>query len=324
MREREQQPPPHWWTDLPPAAGAFVMATGIISVGLHLTGYEPLSLVAFALAGVAWVLLAGEFVSRLFEDRRRWRSEADTPPALTAVAATAVLGVRASLYDWPGLAYGLLALATLVWPFLLVSVIRHWHRGMPGAAFLTCVATQALAVLAGTLSLAGHGEWLARAALACFLLGLVLYGEALARFDFRQVREGLGDQWVAGGALAISALAGSKLTASPVFTGTAHDVLRTATLVLVGLDLAWYVVLLFAEARWPRPAYDIRRWSTVFPLGMTSVACLSTAAATGVDWLESTGRVLLWIALGFWVVTAGGLVLSVRRRNQSQGISPAA
>ncbi|MFJ5553388.1 tellurite resistance/C4-dicarboxylate transporter family protein [Streptomyces sp. NPDC093225] len=317
MRDHPQG---RWWAELPPAAGAVVMATGILSVALQLTDYEIPSLVFFALAGLLWVLLAFDFLTRLFGDRRRWRSEADNPPALTAVAATTVLGVRCSMHGWGDLAYALLAVAAALWPVLLLSVMRHWHRGMPGVAFLVCVATQGLAVLAATLSLAGQGDWLGHAALVAFVLGLLLYVEALLRFDFGQVRTGAGDQWIAGGSLAISALAASKLTLSPLWTGAGHTALRVSTLVLIGLDLAWYVVLLAAEAAWPRPGYDIRRWATVFPLGMTATACLSTATATGVDWLTATGRVLLWIALGFWVVTAGATVLSLRRR-QSQGIS---
>ncbi|MEV7413911.1 tellurite resistance/C4-dicarboxylate transporter family protein [Streptomyces sp. NPDC089919] len=314
MRDR----PGRWWAELPPAAGAAVMATGILSVDLHLIGSELPSLAFFALAGLGWIVLAGEFLARLAGDRRRWRAEADTPPALTAVAATTVLGARCVQQGWTAAGYALLAPAALIWPVLLVSVLRRWHRGMPGSAFLVCVATQGLAVLAAALHRAGGPGWLGDAALAAFGLALLLYLEALARFDFRQVREGPGDHWIAGGALAICALAGSGLITTHRWTGGGQDALKVLTLVLVGLDLAWYVVLLTAEARWPRPAYDIRRWATVFPLGMTAAACLSAADAVGVDWLRSTGRVLLWIALGFWVVTAGGLLLTLRRRRAEE------
>lgn len=119
---------------------------------------------------------------------------------------------------------------------------------------------------------------------------------------------GAGDHWVAGGALSISALAGSKLTASPVWTGSAHTTLRTVTLALLALSLVWYVVLLTAELRHPRPRYDIRRWATVFPLGMTATACLSVADPAGVAWLRPLGEVLLWIAVGAWLLTFAALI----------------
>ncbi|WP_225987643.1 tellurite resistance/C4-dicarboxylate transporter family protein [Streptomyces spectabilis] len=307
----------HAWRDeVTPAAGACVMATGIISVGLHPTGHEVLSKLLLALAALIWLLLAADFADLLVRDRPRWTAAAITPPALTAVEATTVLGTRLSLLGRPGAALALLVVAALVWPVLLLAVVRHWRRrGMPGGVFLVCVATQGLAVLAVTLCLAGEGDWLGDAALACFGLGLLLYGEALLRFDVRQLWTGAGDQWVAGGALAISALAGSRLMAVDRWAGTGHDVLRTVTYVLLGLALAWYAVLLAAEVRAPRPGYDVRRWATVFPLGMTAVAALSTGAAD-VPELRTLGRVLLWVAVAAWGLVWVGVV---RPRDSAPG-----
>lgn len=284
------------------------MAAGILSVGLHLVGADALSLVALIVAAALWLVLAADFTARLVGDRGRFRAEADTPAALTGVAATTVIGARLSLLGWQGVAAALLVLAAALWPWLLLAVVRHWRMRMPGAAFLVCVATQGLAVLAAFLAAADHLDPLARAALGAFCLGLLLYAVALVHFDFREVVRGAGDHWVAGGALSISALAGSKLTASPVWTGSAHTALRTATLVTLGLSLAWYVLLLAAELRQWRPHYDIRRWATVFPLGMTATACLSAAGPTGVGWLRPLGEVLLWTAVAAWLLTFAALV----------------
>ncbi|MFE6905903.1 tellurite resistance/C4-dicarboxylate transporter family protein [Streptomyces erythrochromogenes] len=303
-------PGPGWWAGLPPAAGAAVMATGIISVALHMAGQQASSLVAMVIAVALWLVLAVDFTARLVGDRGRFRAEADTPAALTAVAATTIVGTRISLLGWQTVAAALLALAAVLWPGLLSNVLRHWRRHMPGDAFLGCVATQGLAVLAAVLAAAGHQDWLASAALAAFCLGLLLYVAALFRFDLREVVGGAGDHWVAGGALSISALAGSKLTASPVWAGPAHTALRTVTLVTLALSLVWYVVLLAAELRHPRPRYDIRRWATVFPLGMTATACLSVAEPAGVPWLLPLGEFLLWIAVAAWLVTVVVLVSS--------------
>ncbi|WP_078944727.1 tellurite resistance/C4-dicarboxylate transporter family protein [Streptomyces flavochromogenes] len=294
----------------PPVAGAAVMATGILSVGLSLTGFEVVSVVALWLATALWLLLAFGFSALLLGDRRRWEATADTPPALTAVAATTVLGVRFELLGLTPVAVSLLVLAAVVWPVMLIAVLRHLPRQAPGAVFLICVATQGLAVLCALLA-PEAGDWLAQVALGLFLLGLVWYVDALARFDLRQVVTGAGDHWIAGGALAISALAGSKLLASGVWSGGAATTLRTATLVLTALDLAWYAVLLGGEFARPRLAYDVRRWATVFPLGMTAVASLSVAAATGVGWLDTLGRVLLWITVAVWLPTSYGFAHSL-------------
>ncbi|MFE0175338.1 tellurite resistance/C4-dicarboxylate transporter family protein [Streptomyces sp. NPDC059002] len=306
-----------WWAELPPAAGSAVMATGIISVGLHLIGHETLSRAALALAVAAWLGLAADFTVRLIGQRSRWEAEADTPPALTAVAATCVLGTRLALLGLEPLAFVLLAVAAALWLVLLPAVVRHWGRRMPGAVFLVCVATEGIAVLSGSLALTGPTDWLSAVALGFFCLGLLLYAAAFARFDPTNVRTGAGDQWVAGGALAISALAGTKLIAAPAFTGAFHEALRAVTLLVLALDVGWYVVLLFAEARWPRPAYDVRRWATVFPMGMTAAATLSAGSAADISWLTGPGEVLVWVAVAGWLyvfVGMAGSVAAFRRR----------
>ncbi len=283
------------------------MATGILSVGLHLVGHETLSRITLALTGALWLLLAADSATRLASDHALWRAQANTSSALTGVAATTVLGARLSLLGWQTTAAALLALATALWPGLLLAVVRRWKRRMPGAVFMVCVATQGLAVLAAALALSGAGDWLGRAGLVPFCLGLLLYVPALAHFDLRQVNTGAGDQWIAGGALAISALAASQLTGSQAWTGTAHQALRTAALVLLALDLAWYALLTTAEIRRPRLHYDVRRWSTVFPLGMTAVAAHSAGTTAAIPALHTLGRILLWIAAAVWLLTLIGL-----------------
>ncbi|MER7951692.1 tellurite resistance/C4-dicarboxylate transporter family protein [Streptomyces sp. NPDC096079] len=310
------------WTALPPAAGAGVLATGILSIGFHLTGLETVSVVALCLAAALWLLLAYDFSALLLGDRRRWAASADTPPALTAVAATTVLGARFELLGRTPVAVALLVLAAAVWPVLLAAVLRHLTRRAPGAVFLICVATQGLAVLSALLA-PEAGEWLGWVALAFFLLGLLLYADALARFDLREVVRGAGDHWIAAGALAISALAASKLLASGQWSGGAETTLRATAFVLLALDLAGCAVLLCGELAHRRPGYDVLRWATVFPLGMTAVASLSTAAVTGVDGLDTLGRVVLGIAAAAWLLTAYGLGRAVRgRRGRRRGWPP--
>ncbi|MGW5197756.1 tellurite resistance/C4-dicarboxylate transporter family protein [Streptomyces spiralis] len=302
-----------WLAQHPPAAGAAVMATGILSVGLHMTGYEALSLAVLAVACVAWLALAADFVVRLLRERARWVHEAGTPGALTGVAATSVLGTRFSAMGWQPVAEAALALAVVMWPWLLVRVVRNSRRPMPGSIFLCCVATEGLAVLGASVARAEATAWLAHTALVFFWLGLVLYVFALTRFDLRQVVVGRGDHWVAGGALAISALAGAKLIAAGrggpyLWNEDDRDVLRTATLTLLAFDLCWCAVLLLAELARPRLGYDVSRWSTVFPLGMTAVALLSVASALGIPRLTVPGEAMLWVAVAAWVVVAAGAV----------------
>ncbi|MGI5162797.1 tellurite resistance/C4-dicarboxylate transporter family protein [Spirillospora sp. CA-253888] len=299
-----------------PAAGAEVMATGIVSVGLHLAGWEWPSRALLVVAVALWAPLGALFAARLSRDRRRWTGEADTPAALTAVAGTAVLGVRLSLLGWNTVALALLVAAAVLWLVLLPAVLRHLRARLPGAAYLVCVSTQSLAVLGATLAVTLPAAWPVPPAVCLLLLGLGLYAFVLAHFDFGQLRTGAGDHWVAGGAIAISALAAAKLAAATAPAGglhALHGALRAAALVLVGIALAWYAVLVFCEVRWPRPRYDVRRWSTVFPLGMTAVAAMTAGAVAAVPALAAVGAALLWPAVAVWALVAAGTVRAAVR-----------
>ncbi|CAM5655403.1 Integral membrane protein OS=Streptomyces griseomycini OX=66895 GN=FHS37_001492 PE=4 SV=1 [Streptomyces griseomycini] len=226
-----------------------------------------------------------------------------------------MLGTRVSALGRNTPARALLARTAVLWPTLLVLVlvlaVRRRLPRMPGSVFLCCVAPQGPAVLGVTPAATESAAWLARVAPVLFRLGLPLHGLALFRLDLRQVTEGTGDHRVAGGATAVSSLAGSELLAA----GGAHlrlwnedggDVLRFMTVVLLVLDLAWYGVPLVAGIARPQPCYDTRRWATVFPLGMTAAAALSAATAVGLPWLDGLGRVLVWVAV------AAGTVASAR------------
>ncbi|MCX3058358.1 tellurite resistance/C4-dicarboxylate transporter family protein [Streptomyces beihaiensis] len=305
---------------MPPAAGAAVMATGIVSVGLHTVGPEALSVLLLALGSALWLVLAYDYTDRFVRDRARWEREADSPPALTAVAATTVLGTRYALLGWDWLAGVLLVIAVVVWPVLLYVVVRHWRPRMPGAVFLGTVATQGLAVLGATLSARLGVAWLGYAAMVMFWFGLVVYVAAFMRFELRQVLTGAGDHWVAGGALAISTLAAAKLVladrAEGLWNTDESQVLRDMCGLLLASAAAWYVVLAVAELVEPRPRYDVRRWSTVFPMGMTAAATLAVATAVDTSWLTGPGRVLVWIGLAAWLAAAVGAGRVVRRASR--------
>ncbi|WP_308014041.1 tellurite resistance/C4-dicarboxylate transporter family protein [Streptantibioticus parmotrematis] len=307
---------------VPPAAGAAAMATGALSIGCGLLGAGLSSGVFLVLGCLIWAMLAAAFCLRLRYEGERWWREAATPPALTSVAATAVLGTRFALLGWTGVAVALLCLAVVAWVPLLARVLRHRGRKVPGAAYLVCVSTQALAVLIASVALDAGAAWLAWPAAGLVALGLALYAVTLERFDARELRHGKGDHWVACSALAITALAVSRLAdaaapAGPLHWATgAHDALRIAGFVLLGLALAAYAVLVCCEIRWPRPRYDVRRWSTVNPMAMTALATIAWSVTAGVGWLRTLGGVLLWVALLAWAVTG---VAAVRRGGRPAG-----
>jgi tellurite resistance protein TehA-like permease len=276
----------------------------------------------FGLAIAVWLVLAVLIVRRFVLDRAGWLADARTPPALTAVAATSVLGNRFSMAGWQPVAWVLLGIAGAAWLVLMPIVLSRWHHPTVGGSFLVVVATQSLVVIGGAVALADGVDGLIPVLLVLLLVGLVGYLWVLGSFDWTQVIRGRGDHWVLAGALAISALASSRLVSLTgphgMLTGW-HAALKVVDLVLVGLALAGYAVLAVAEAGWPRTEYHVTRWATVFPLGMTAAACMSSSGPTGVSWLHTLGQALLWPAVAVWVVVATGAV----RNEPASLLSPA-
>jgi tellurite resistance protein TehA-like permease len=297
-------------------SGAAAMALGVVSVGLQLDGLVVLSVIWLVAAGLTWVMLATIFAARLTGDRPRWRTEAQTAPALTAVAATTVLGTRVTQLGWSGLAIAVLCLATAAWLVLMPPVVGNLPDHAVGAYFLVCVATEGLAVLAAAQAQAQRVRWLEVAALVVFLLGLALYLIVLSRFSVAQLRTGAGDHWVSTGALAISALAGARiLTALAALSWTPSwlTALRVVDVTILCVALAGYLALVVAEVRWPRPGYDVRRWATAFPLGMTATAAFSVARAADIKGFRVVGQVLIWPAVVICVVLAAAGTARVYR-----------
>ena len=295
---------------IPPASGAIVMGCGIVSIDLY-SGHQPvLSGIMLWFAAGVWLLLAVALGLRLAYQRDRFAREARSPAAFTGVAGTAVLGTRLALQDYHAAAAALLAVSGVCWALLVVPVLRHWKTPTAGVSFVLVVATEGLAVLGGTLAVSYRAGWLVSAAVAPLLVGLAFYVFTAARFDPRDLVTGHGDQWIAGGALAISALAAGKITnaagALGQFSGQ-HSALSAGTLVLWCLAMAWLLPLVTGEILRPRPGYDVHRWATVFPLGMYAACSFTTGQVTGTTGITGFGQVCTWVAFTASLLALGGL-----------------
>ncbi len=296
---------------IPPASGAVVMGTGIVSIALSLDDHETISRVLLVLDAVIWLALAVLLPARATRDRERFLTDVRTPAALTSVAGTAVLGTRlASLgWDWAGIA--LLVIALVVWTALLAPVLTHWRTPTVGASLILTVSTESLAVLAATLAAPEHAHWLLIASLVPFVLGLAFYVFGIARFDLRQLAIGRGDHWITGGALAISTLAAARITLGAktlAVLGNGGGAPKVLALGLWVLTMLWLPVLVLAETLHPRPSYDVQRWSTVFPVGMYAVCSFVVGIAVHVSAITSFARVWAWVALTVWAIVFGALV----------------
>jgi hypothetical protein len=314
MGDRAFTPQGRVVTALPRAAAAPVMGTGIVAVAFAGAGRAALADVLLAVALALAAALVALLVARAVRDRAGLADAARTPASLTAVAAACVLGSRLTQVGLPGAGLALLALGVAAWAPLLWLVLRAWRAPAGGDGFLVAVATQAVAALAAALALPLRAGGLAVAALVPLAAGLVLYAFAAASFDLAEVRRGRGDQWVAGGALAISALAAGDVDAGLRATGAAAGLagpLRTVALVLWLLAMAWLPVLVAGELRAPRTGFDARRWSTVFPVGM--YAAMSHAVG-----ISGFARAWTWVAVAVWAVVA----LASADRARTRGWQP--
>lgn len=295
------------------------MGTGIVSVALALDGAPVLSWILFAATALAWLVLTVLLAAEVLAAGDAAHDAMRAPGAFTVVAGTAVVGTRAGMAGWTWVAAALLALAAALWAMLVVPVLRHQAHRAAGIAFLVSVATESIALLASQLANSESAVWLLGAALAAFTGGLVLYVATLWRFDLHELLTGRGDHWIAGGALAIATLAGAHLahTTADLRVLAHGDVLRPVALALWVAAMAWLPPLLFAELRRPRTRYDLRRWGTVFPLGMYAACGFVVARVDHAGAIAQFSQVWVWVAFAVWALVVVGLAETalLTRRN---------
>jgi hypothetical protein len=303
---------------IPAGSWAMAMGCGIVSIDLLLEGWPVPSAILLWLAVAVWAVLVVRWASSPGCAVR----EASSPPALGSVAATAVLGARFSAHgpvwigSWAcadgGLAF--LVLAVLGLAVLLRPVASNWNTPTVGTSFLVSVAIQGVAALSATLAASYEATWLLYVSMALFLAGLAAYVIVVWRFDFRSVSTGAGDQWVAGGALAIGTLAAGKIAA----TAAALDVLGDGgrvgggwlgwlALVLWCVAMAWLIPLVVSEFIRPRLRYHVLRWATVFPVGMYAACSFAVGQVTGLGGITDFARIWTPIAVAVTLAVLIGL-----------------
>lgn len=298
------------------------MSTGIVSVALGADNHATLSRWLLAIATFIWIALGLALCARLARQPARVLTQARSPAALSGVAATAVLGTGALQLGWTILGSLLLALAVIAWPALTRLILGRLDRPADGQWFMLTVATESVAGLAAELAIREQAGWLLDVALGLAAIGVLLYPLVLVRFDPRDLASARGEHWVAGGSLAISALAFAQITLADRRLGTMHGAAGSfagIAFVLWAMAMLWLGPLVIGELRWPRLHYHPHRWSTVFPLGMYAACSLSVAAAARTPLVGDFARRWIWIALVGWALTFTGMLTAtigrIRRRS---------
>jgi tellurite resistance protein TehA-like permease len=177
------------------------------------------------------------------------------------------------------------------------ELVRRRRSRLSGSALLAVVAPESLAIAAAilgrrfdteALTLAGEALW--ATGLAAYLLLAPGIGRRLLREHF------LPDDWIAMGALAIATLAAAEL-------GQAH-----AAFALWIVATLWLPPLLAFELHRGVRRYELRRWATVFPLGMYAVATYEAGRVDRIGALAEVADVAFWIAVAAWILAGAGLV----------------
>jgi tellurite resistance protein TehA-like permease len=78
--------------------------------------------------------------------------------------------------------------------------------------------------------------------------------------------------------------------------------------VLWCLTIVWLPLLVFAEVARPRLAYDVRRWSTVFPVGMYAACSFQAGSAAHVPAITDFAKVWVWVGVAVWVIVFAAML----------------
>ncbi|GMW03166.1 MAG: tellurite resistance protein permease [Candidatus Hydrogenedentota bacterium] len=330
---------------LHPAYFAMVMATGIVAIAAHFTGFER----------CAWVLGGGNYVfaavlcilytARVAYFPRAILGDLQDPRRavgfMTLVAGTCILGNQTLIiFGSHSIAMVFLAAGAVLWCALLYAVLGFLTlspnkpdiaHSIHGGWLVLVVATQAVAILAALLAddFATWSEfvlfvalnlWLAAGMLYIWLISLIFYRYSF----FPMAREDvLPPYWINMGAMAISTLGGCVLLAaadrSPLLAGL-REFITGATLVFWA-TATWWIPFLIVLGVWRHVAqrvpivYDPAYWSMVFPLGMYTACSWRLSALIPVPHLDAIPTVTIYAAFLAW----GAAFLGVLNRMRAIG-----
>lgn len=335
---------------LHPGSFAFVMATGIVSIGMNQQGFVLASRILLGIGLVAWVLLLLALTLRCLFYRDRVIADLHDPVVafgfFTVVAGTDVLAVRLTDVSWQ-LSAVMLAFAAVVgvflgygvpWAAALGRAERPVLQHVNGTWFIWVVASQSVATASASIEpyMGGGKHEVAVLAVAAWSVGIVLYAACAVFVALRILLYPFSPTdlnppyWVSMGAMAITVVAGAKIVemdSTPIIAATSG--LIGGLSVLGWAWATWLIPVLFAVGVWRHVlhriplAYEATWWSIVFPLGMYAVAGMYIGRADALPIVESIGSGWLWVGASAWLFAAVQMVRSSLRHRPGVGVRSA-
>jgi tellurite resistance protein TehA-like permease len=326
---------------LAPGYFALVMASGIISLGLHLEHRDLLSALLLGVAVAAFVVLVALTLWRVIAYGPAVASDFRDPSRafgfFTLVAGMNVLGARLTAAGHPGATAVLLALAVPLW--LVLGYVVPWTavigrgtqpplRAANGTWFIWVVASQSVAAAAATLEPVWETSRVGLSLLAviAWSVGVFLYAAVGMVVALRLLLYDFGPHdltppyWVAMGALAITVLAGARIVEmanAPIVSAT-RGLIAGLTVVMWGFA-TWLIPVLVAAGWWRHIVmklpmrYDATLWSVIFPLGMYAVAGTYLGEADHLPIVSTIGSSWLSVAFAAWLIVFVAMVREVVR-----------
>lgn len=329
------------WSELAtmhPSYFAFVMATGIVALGGYQLGLPEIATVLALINIFAYPLLCGLFIARLVFYPKQflsdWTSHQRAPGFFTAIAATGIMGAQfAVIHQAPAFAEILWWIGLGLWIIFTYSIFAaltvqaekpSLSDGIHGGWLIAVVATQSITVLgcAAGANMLGTKEatlfllvsfWLCGGMLYLWIIGLIFYRYMFFPFS---PRDFMPPYWINMGAVAISTLAGARLS----------DVVQASHLLsqihpfVIGLTLmfwataTWWIPMLLILGVWRHRVkripinYDPLYWGLVFPFGMYSVCTLYLSKTLDASFLMWISKGAIGIAVSAWLITFLGLM----------------
>jgi tellurite resistance protein TehA-like permease len=325
-------------SQLPPNIFAIVMATGIVSIAANRAGYPAVAYVLFLLNFVAYPVLLGLFLRRVFFHGKLVAADfinhAKAPGFFTMVAGPCVLGNQfVILVEQPVVATTLLAIGFGFWlalSYLMLPALIGAkekpppERGLSGAWLLVVVGTQAVSVSITLLAPRAPSilEPALFASLCFWLAGGMIYlwiiSQIFHRILFLPLAAGdlTPPYWINMGAMAIATLAGARLAGAAEHSALLSELLPF----LKGMTLffwataTWWIPVLIVLGAWRHVsqhvplAYDHGYWAMVFPLGMYTACTFAVVDNLKVSFMEPLPAAFVWIALAAWAAAFVGLL----------------